>query len=46
MGLLGIIFSLLVTALFSIIPFLINPILGVIWVLWLIGVAIYTWKSK
>lgn len=28
--------------LFSALVFLINPVIGVIWVLWLIGVAIYT----
>ena len=38
--------GLILTILFSIIPFLINPILGVLWVAWLIGVAIYTIKKN
>ena len=46
MGCLGIIVSFIVVALFSVIPFLIHPLLGVVWVLWLIGVAIYTIKFK
>ena len=43
---LKIIAGLLVTILFSIIPFLINPILGILWVLWLVGVAIFTLKRN
>ena len=46
MGCLGIIISLIVVALFSIIPFLIHPLLGVVWVIWLIGVAIYTIRKN
>ena len=42
MGCLGITLSFIVVALFSIIPFLIHPLLGVAWLLWLTGVAIYT----
>lgn len=30
----------------GIILFLINPIIGVLWVLWLVGVAIFTLKKK
>ena len=46
MGLIGFIIGAVVVGLFSIIPFLINPILGVVWVLWLVGVAIYTIKRN
>ena len=46
MAFIGFICSLLVVVLFSIIPFLINPILGVVWVLWLVGVAIFTIKRN
>ena len=30
----------------GIILFLINPIIGILWVLWLVGVAIFTVKKK
>ena len=30
----------------GIILFLINPIIGVLWVLWLVGVAIFTLKKN
>ena len=46
MGCLGVVGSLIAVVLFSIVPFLIHPLLGVLWVLWLIGVAIYTVKRK
>ena len=46
MGCFGITASLVFVALFSIIPFLIHPLLGVAWVLWLIGIAIYVIKFK
>lgn len=46
MGCLGIIINLIAVVLFSIIPFLINPLLGVAWVLWLIGVAVYTVRKN
>ena len=46
MGCVGFIFAFIGVALFSIIPFLINPILGVVWLIWLVIVAIYTLKHK
>ena len=46
MTLLTIVWGLFITVLFSIIPFLINPILGVLWLLWLAGGAVYTIKKN
>ena len=46
MSLLGFIIGMVVVMLFSIIPFLINPILGAVWLLWLVAVAIYTIKKN
>jgi hypothetical protein len=43
---LGALLGLIPAMIFTIILFLISPVLGVLWVLWLIGVAIYTIKFK
>jgi hypothetical protein len=40
------IIGLIPSIIVAIILFLINPIFGVIWVLWRIGVAIYTLKRR
>ena len=45
MGVLAFFFAFLFVAVASILPFLIHPVLGVAWILWLIGVAIYTVKK-
>ena len=37
--------GLLSAIIFGIILFLINPILGVLWILWLVGLTIYTLKK-
>ena len=42
----GAILGLIPALIVAIILFLINPIFGVLWILWLIGVAIYTLKKK
>ena len=42
----GAIMGLFPAIILGIILFLINPILGVLWVLWLVGVMIYTLKKK
>lgn len=46
MGLLGFMIAMIVVILFSIIPFLIHPLLGVGWMLWLVGVAVYTIRKN
>jgi hypothetical protein len=30
----------------GIILFALNPILGVLWVVWVVGVGVYAWKKK
>jgi hypothetical protein len=42
----GAILGLIPAIILAIILFLINPILGVIWVLWLVGVTIFTLKRN
>ena len=46
MGLLGFIVALLFILAVGIIAFLIHPVVGVLLVLWLIGVAIFTIKKN
>ena len=46
MGLLVFIVQLCFAVLCSIIPFLINPLLGIAWALWLIGVVVYTVRKN
>lgn len=40
----GVILGLIPAIVLGIILFLINPILGVLWVLWLVGLTIFTLK--
>ena len=43
---LGATLGLIPAIILGIILFLINPIIGILWVLWLVGVAIFTVKKK
>ena len=40
------ILGLIPAIIFGIILFLINPMLGVLWILWLVGVTIFTLKRN
>lgn len=40
------IWGLIPAIIFSIILFIINPIIGLVWILWLVGVTIYTLKRN
>lgn len=41
-----IIIGLLLPILFGILLFIINPIFGILWTIWIIGVAIFTLKRN
>ena len=43
---LGVLWGLFITIIFTIVLFLINPILGVLGIVWFIGVGIYAWKKN
>ena len=38
--------GLLPAIIVAVILFLLNPILGVLWVIWIVGLSVYTWKKK
>jgi hypothetical protein len=42
----GAILGLIPAIILAIILFLINPIFGVLWILWLVGVAVFTLRKK
>ena len=40
------ILGLIPAIIFAIILFIINPIFGVLWTVWIVGVSIFAWKKK